>query len=368
MVTAAWADVAAASGLALIHVSEAHLTAATFHRLRGEMVQGTRPRGSPGAVPWLHGARNDVAVVVRAIVLQQVGEARHHEPTHLSAIAEIDPPLFAGLRLASRELIPFHGLAHGTKSTGQRELDGRFTMMAFDGPRAAEVLLGRASLVEDLVRASRAFGVVVKDSSVELMVQGQTPTVERVQALVATATLLARELSRRAREITQSAMEIQARSAWHRLAVSLGLSVDPLRWHLLGRLADVDVSAMLEGSPPAVFVTFRARFRTRLACPFFLRCGFSKAAAHRTGYPELDRLLVLETQAKEQVRGLLASPELRALLAAEAAAANLMVDDTEIVLGRGGFATTREIRERLHALVAIVDALTPRPPAAGPFR
>jgi hypothetical protein len=278
----------------------------------------------------------------------------------------------------SRDLVMFYGAAHGPSLLGHPALDATFITHGFDHARVSEIFVpnGRPDrLGEDVAQAGRSCSIVVKDSSVEAIAIGSSPVISRIDGLVDIATTLAKELSARARGLTHTPLEVAARSSWERLAARLGLSVDPLRWHLFGRLGDVEVSAMLEGSPPAVFTTFRARFRSRLACRMFLRRGYRTRAVvgfwsdgDPPGFPELDGVLVLTAPDREQARGLLASPKLRELLASEAKTSNLVLDDCEIVLGRGGFAATREIAERLEALVAIVDLMTPPLPAAGPFR
>jgi len=361
-------------------VSETNVVGATFSGLRREMKQALCGPGTPGVARWMHGARNDVSIIVRPLALYPPGSPGGKVHTHTTAIAEIDPPLFAGLRLFSRDLISFYGYAHGATPSGHPSIDASFITVAFDEGRVRELFLPHGlpdRLGEAVLQASRACSIVVKDSSVEAIAVGphaRLPVVD-VDTLVDIASSIAKELSSRSLRLTHTPLEVTARSAWERLAVRLGLSVDPLRWHIFGRLGDVEVSAMLDGSPPAVSTTFRARFRQRLPCPMFLRRGYRTKAVvgywsdgAAPGYPELDSLLVLASPHREQARSLLESPRLRELLAAEARTSNLVLDDCEIVLGRGGFAATREIAERFEALVAIVDLMTPPLPTAGPFR
>jgi hypothetical protein len=123
---------------------------------------------------------------------------------------------------------------------------------------------------------------------------------------------------------------------------------------------------MLDGSPPAVSTTFRARFRSRLAYGLLLRRDFREKAS--SGFPELDRLFALKANDLASARGLFADPEVRRRLVEEAETSNLVLDEHEIVLARGGFASPREIARRLESLVAIVDRMSPAAPTAGPFR
>jgi hypothetical protein len=377
VVDEAWDEVARAVGLTLAHVADAHVTGTTFEALRREMKQGRAAAGAPGTTPWLHGERRDVAVIVRPLTLGATPAARSAGPTHIAAVAQIDPPLFAGLRMYSRDLVALFGVAQGDVPTGHPALDPWFLTFAFDPARVRELLLPGGlpdGLGEAISHARFQCSVLVKDSAVEAIgagASGASRATARIDGLVDIATRLAREISTRARTLRQTPLEQKARDAWQHLAATLGLSVDPLRWHIFGRLRDVDVSVTLEGSPPAVSTSFRARLRSRLPVPLFLRRGFREnawSAPPPMGFPELDALLVLQTADHERARAVLADPSLRALLVEEATTSNLVLDDRAVVLGRGGFASTREIAHRLEALVAIVDRLTPPLPAAGPFR
>jgi hypothetical protein len=375
----AWIDVARSLRMELAHVADANVTATSFQTLRREMARGTCVRPSYLTSPWMQGQRNDVAVVTRVVAMRHAGTTEKPQgPTHSAAIAEIDPPLFAGLRMFSRDLVAYFGVSTAAEATGHPSLDTRFLTYAFDLRRVREVLLPRGypdRLGEGIAQASNSCSLVVKDSSVEALALGASADVARFDGLIDIATSIAREVSQRARWVEHQPLEIQAREAWQKLAATLGLSVDPLRWHIYGAIDGVDVSVTLDGSPPGVSTLFRARFRSPLACSLLLRSGYrdtnilGRAADQGSpGFPELDPLLVLHTAHLPQARALLAEPALRQMIATEARSSNLVLDEREITLGRGGFASTREIKRRLEALVAIVDRLTPGIRAAGPFR
>lgn len=363
-----WNEVARAAGLQVAHVVPELVTGTTFHSLRREMAHATSSP-SHATSPWLHGVRRDVAVIVHTTPMRQVGTPAPIEATHTSAIAEIDPPLFAGLRLFSRGLIAFFGAPAKAELTAHPSLDTRFVATAFDMQRVQEILLPQGlpdRLGEAIAQADRWSSLVFKDSMVEAIGLGATPNRERVESLVDIATSLAREISARARNVRQSPLEISGRESWRKVAAALGLSIDPLRWHMFGTLGGVQVSAMLDGSPPAVSMTFRARFRTRLAYGLLLRRDFR--AKGDSGFADLDRVFALQANDQVRARGLFADPRLRRRLVGEAETSNVVLDEHEVVLGRGGFASPGEISRRLESLVAVVDAMTPGVRAAGPFR
>ncbi len=376
-----WNEVARSLRLTLAHVAETHITGTTFQTLRREMTQGLFHARADGTGPWMHGRRHDVEVITRVVPMRHARAARKLDaPTHSVAIAEIDPPLFAGLRMLSRDLVVYFGVASNADLglTGHPSLDTRFLTYAFDHARVREVLLPYGQpdrLGEVIAHASDSCSLILKDSTVEAMSLGATPDVARFDGLVDIATSIARELSARARWVHHHPLEVEAREAWQKLAASLGLSVDPLRWRIYGVLHGVDVSVTLDGSPPGVSTLFRARFRTPLPCRMVLRSEirarnlFGRVSAESaTGYPELDGALALHTRHLAQARAALGDASARSMLATEASSSNLVLDDREITIGRGGFASTREIKQRLQALVAIVDRITPGLPAAGPFR
>ena len=364
-----WNEVARATSLTLAHVVPELVTGTTFHSLRREMAHAATSPHSYATSPWLHGARREVAVIVHASAMRQVGGPPTSEPTHTSAIAEIDPPLFAGLRLFSRGLIAFFGAPARPTLTGHPSLDTRFVATALDMQRVQEILLPRGlpdRLGEAIAQAERWSSLVIKDSMVQAIGLGATPYRERIESLVDIATSLAREISARARNLRQSPLEVSGRESWRKVAASLGLSIDPLRWHIFGTLGGVEVSAMLDGSPPAVSTTFRARFRSRLAYGLLLRRDFRATAS--SGFPDLDKLFALEANDLPGARGLFADPELRRRIGVEADTSNVVLDEHGIVVARGGFASPRELARRLESLVGIVDRMTPAARSAGPFR
>gem|GEM_PF-6332519 len=325
----------------------------------------------------LRGARHGASVVVKTATLSAPG-TRASEPTHLSAVAEIDPPPFAGIYFFTTDLVRFFGVLHGAAPTGHPAVDAVSIAKAYDVARVGHMLVAHGQphrVGFDMAEAASSVSLVVKDRTVEALVSGAHADEARVTFLVDVAARLARALAERAIDVPQRPEENEARLRWHDVAATLGLSFDARRWRIYGRLDDVEVGVALEGSPPAVSTTFRARFRHPLACGMHLRRGFRESVGFATwqdgkptGFPDLDGLVVFDASDQRRALSLLADPAVRAAIGAEARAGNIVMTDTDVTVGRGGFAGRTEITRRLEALRAIVERLTPRLPLAGPFR
>lgn len=288
------------------------------------------------------------------------------EPTSASAL--VDPPLFAGLFMFTARLVARFGVLHDTLQCGHPEVDRLYVMRMHDWERARDMIFASSSL---LLSYGRAADVVVKDRKVEVFGQVADRDLERA------AMEIAASISRFTTTMPPRPAEIDARARWNDLAVQLGLFFDPRRWHLYGKFDGIDVSVTLDGSPPAVSTSFRARWRLPLACGLRMRRGFRESVGFATwkdgtapGFPELDKVAVLEAEDLERARTvLLGDPAVRSAIAGIAAESNFTIDDREVVLGRGGFAGRTEIRQRLEELRFLVDKVTPPHNAgAGPFR
>lgn len=284
------------------------------------------------------------------------------------ATVMIDPPLFAGLYMYTKRLTPQFGVLHHAILCGHPDVDRMFVMRMHDRERARDMLFSVSDL---LVAAAQGFDIVVKDRSVEVI--GAVAAEEAAQ----TARALAGAISNFTRTMPPRPMEVDARARWNDLAIQLGLSFDPRRWHLYGKFEGIDVSVTIEGSPPGVSTMFRAKWRMPLACGLAMRRGFRESVGFTTwkdgtapGFPELDKIAVLEAQDLERARTvLLGDQAVRSAIAGIAAEANFTIDDREIAVGRGGFAGRTEIRQRLEELRFVVDKVTPPlGSGAGPFR
>lgn len=286
------------------------------------------------------------------------------------AEAAIDPPLFAGLYMYTKRLTPQFGVLYGALPCGHGDVDRMFVMRMHDWERARDLLFEVSQL---LVTASQSFDIVVKDRTVEVIggSSGQLPEVTH------TALQIARAISAFTNRMEPRPAEVDARARWNDLAIQLGLSFDPRRWLLYGKFEGIDVSVTIEGSPPSVSTMCRAKWRMPLACGVVMRRGFRESVGFTTwkdgtapGFPELDKVAVLEARDLERARTvLLGDQAVRSAIAGIAAEANFTIDDREIAVGRGGFAGRTEIRQRLEELRFVVDKVTPPlTSGAGPFR
>lgn len=292
------------------------------------------------------------------------------------ATAAIDPPLFAGLYMSSRSLIGRFGTLHETSLSGHADVDRVFVLKAFDVARVTEMVhAGGGEIARALVLAdSECGGIVVKDRVVEVHPVVATDDADDVTR--ALAARVAKAIGRFTSGMAARPAEIDGRARWNDLAVQLGLSFDPRRWHIFGKHEGIEVSVKIDGSPPAVSTICRARWRMPLACGMVLRRGFRESVGFTSwsdgkppGFPELDKVTVMQARDPERARALLGDAAVRSAVAALAAAGNVWLDDVEIGIGRGGFAGRTEIRQRLDELCRIVDRITPAlSSGAGPFR
>jgi len=282
------------------------------------------------------------------------------------SVAAIDPPLFAGLYMFPMRMVARFGVLHHAQQTGHPEIDRVYVMKMHDLPRVRSMFY-TFGIGDLLAERGHQFDLVIKDRTVELVdVDDDAVPKELAQAI-----------SRFTDVMEPNAAEINARARWNDLAIQLGLSFDPRRWHLYGKFDGIDVSVAIEGSPPAVSTSFRARWRLPLACGVKMRRGFRESVGFATwkdgaapGFPELDKIAVIEADDLERARQvLLGDPAVRSTIAGIAAESNFTIDDREVVLGRGGFAGRTEIRQRLEELRFLVDKVSPPHNAgAGPFR
>lgn len=303
------------------------------------------------------------------------------------ATAAIDPPLFAGLFMFSTALVPVFGVLHGAEYfTRHPDVNRAFVLKAFDLERVNELFSSPVvpgGLARALVEASMVSPLVIKDRTVDvygpLALLGNTGTGEEDaapdEATIERSKSIAGALSRFAETMQPRPAEIEGRARWSDLAAQLGLSFDPRRWHLFGNFDGIEVSVSLEGSPPGVSTSFRARWRRPLACGIVLRRGFRQRVGFTTwkdgdppGFPELDAVTVMDARDPERARAILADQPVRSAIAGIAAEANFVLDDRAITVGRGGFAGRTEIRQRLEELRWLVDRVTPAMGGGSPFR
>jgi len=191
------------------------------------------------------------------------------------------------------------------------------------------------------------------------------------------ATTIARELSARSSLLPDRPGEAPARSRWAELVASRGLAFDPHRWHAFGRVSGVAVEVLLESAADGVHTTVRAMFRASLGCGLYVKRGhrpplfgiFWRAEGLELGYEDWDRVFRVEAFDAVRARETLRDATARASLIHLARdASDLVVNDAEILVAAEGLVAPGRLGEMIDGLVAVVDALTPPLPTAGPFR
>jgi len=328
------------------------------------------PPISTRAVTWYLGEHEGVAIVVRPTILS---------PTAIfsTVVAEIDPPLFAGLRVYPRGLIPFFG-AHPDIRISRPAFDRKFVVQSFDERRVALLLGDEAAhpLLNTLVAELKEWPVV-RDRFIELFdsadLDPASDNGQRLAERIAKAAALARLISARSNDLPERAEEGAARESWAHCALTAALSFDRRRWRMWGQLNGLDVEVSLGGAPPSVVTTLRVAFRYPLACGLYMRRGvYVKTGlferSKKPGYKELDSILLIDERDTEKRKALLADAALRKKIADEANRSNLVITDRAITTTHATFINGHDILARLNALGEIAQRLAPPQTTMGPFR
>jgi hypothetical protein len=362
--TPEWQRVGEQLGLRPVRVRDAtSISLWSFVSFRQELTD-------PPAIPtrmstWYVGHRDGVALLVRPMLLSPTA-------VFTAVVAEIDPPLFAGLRLYSRELIPYFG-ALPDLLTGDARFDRRFVVQSFDPPRLGAILRPDPAMTETLLEMTGWGPVIVRDWFVEILASSLEPIPERLDHQLQAGAALATMVSARASALPERTEEAAARESWASYAGQIPLSFDRRRWRMWGSLHGLEVEALLGGSPPSVITTLRVAFARPLDCGLYVRRGFyvGRGFFNRRitpGYPELDSLLVIDAQNVARRKELFADAELRSRIGEQATSASLVITDSAITLTRATLLPAHEIATRLEALVEIAHRLAPAPRRHGPFR
>ena len=117
-------------GLTPVRVTDPGTSPWSFEWLRHEIAEPAAY--AVRTATWLTGERNGAAVVVRPVTLPG-------DNPYIAVVAEIDPPVFAGLHLVSQTLFePFRFQPQGT-ALGSEPVDRAFSARAHDPIRAVRL-------------------------------------------------------------------------------------------------------------------------------------------------------------------------------------------------------------------------------------
>lgn len=385
-----WSLLARDLGLPIAMVSERSMVGWSFASVRRELAEPAMPE--PKETPWLHGERGGISVIAAPVWLaswRPTGERYDGTPfgrtalpsPYSLAMAEIDPPLFAGVRMVNRDSTRFGPpVPEALVRFDDPVLDTKFWTYAFDPERLRRVF-ARQHAADDFAQAvAAATGnaiVSIQDGVVEVMTPGHGYQPARLQAQLEVATTIARELSARSSLLPERPGEGPAKAKWAALMASRGLAFDAHRWHAFGRVSGVAVEVLLESAADGVHTTVRAMFRASLGCGLYVKRGhrpplfgiFWRAEGLELGHEDWDRMFRVEAFDAVRARTLLNADGVRTSLVHLARdASDVVVNDAEVLVATVGVADPARLGELIDGLVAVVEHLTPALPSAGPFR
>lgn len=352
-------------GLRSIRVTDPGTGPWGFDWLRRELAEP--PAFATHVASWLFGERDGVAIVVRPVSLP--GDA---ENPCTAIVAEIDPPLFTGLRMFSRSLAQPFRFESPTFVLGVPMIDRPFVVRVHDKDRALR-LFARGGVNDNfawsLGDAGTKKNLLIDDRTVASYVIGRVPSEAHVEEDLEVVSYYARHFAERVPSLPERPEEHEARESWARAAAGWSLVFDPARWKISGEHEGRRIDVTLEGIPPSVATIVRVSFRLPLGVGLFVRSGLrDKKMASRSGHSDLDEHLLYDARDGVKAQQAIADPAVRSALAEEARIANVTMTDRGITSARGGFLRGREVSARIEALSAIVDRITPQLRTAGPFR
>lgn len=387
---ALWVQMARDLGLQTAMVSDGSMVGWSFASVRRELAEPAMPE--PKTTPWLHGERAGISVIAAPVWL--ASWTHIHQPydgtlmdtamppaPYTLAMAEIDPPLFAGVRMVNRDSTRFGPpVAEALVRFGDPTLDTKLWTYAFDVDRLHRIFAPRHAgddFVQAIATAATLAIVSIQDGVVEVMTPGHGYAPGRLEGQLEIATTIARELSARSAALPERTGEGPAKSGWAKEVAARGLGFDPHRWHAFGRVGGVAVEVLLESAADGVHTTVRAMFRASLACGVYVKRGrrpplfgiFWRAEGLELGDADWDRVFRVEAFDAVRVRELLKQARLRAsLLDLARDASDLVLNDAEVLVAAEGVVPPARLGKMIDGVVAVVDALTPPLPSAGPFR
>ena len=385
-----WTELGRALGLSPAVVSETSMLGWSFASFRRELAEPVTP--DPKMKPWLHGTWKDVATLVRSAPMElppvyipaYVKTLDHifppkRETLFTMAVAEICPPLFAGVRMSTsgsyRFGPPLHDALVRLEPAG---LNRVFWTYASNAPRLRRLLERRGpadDFPELLAAAAERVRMAIQDGVVEVFLQGRVSDARVVSGELDVAVAIAKELSRRSLELAEEPAVTKSKSAWAEVVASRGLQFDPVSWHGFGRVNGAPVEILLEPTEAFVRTTVRTLFPAPLGAglqvapstssPFFGL--YARSPPVVIGEPKFDSRFAVAALDTARARGILGDAVRARMLNAVEGSAHLLMNDAEVLLALERCAAPHELGRLIDDALAIVAA-TASTRASPPYR
>jgi hypothetical protein len=303
-------------------------TVAAIHKRLGPPGQGGHPD-----TWWMYGKRREIEFVVGGrteVERDSEGGTRTRHFTH--CIAEIDPPLWIGLRalLDKGGLISqlFQTNAPQYAAWDPHRLQQLFAYRANDGYDPHEVL---ATAYESGLRAE------VDDTSVRFTASAHVTDAPSIGSAIDGATLIAARLRAARARLGPAQWEIDAALAWGLCAGRHGLAFDKERFRASGLIEGSRADLRLLGGANPM-TRFRLRYPQPLACTVRVTVGPPPSWLGQLlgvqdielGDPAFDPLFVVKGQPEPAVRQLLGAHARAALVALASRGADVVLEQTRM--------------------------------------
>ncbi|CAN5923901.1 hypothetical protein BH11MYX4_BH11MYX4_45420 [soil metagenome] len=386
-----WVELGRQLKLSAAVVSESSMLGWSFASFRRELAEPVTP--DPKATPWLHGTWNGVATLVRVARMELPPlevSAFHKTFDHIwppkregmftMAVAEIAPPLFAGVRMATFNTWRFGKPQH--ESFVRLEpvrLHRAFWSYASNLPRLRRILDPRGptdDFPDLLAAAAERVCIAIQDGVVEVFLPGRVTDAGLVSRELDLAVTIAKELARRSAELPEEPAVARAKSAWADVIASRGLQFDPACWHGFGRVDGTPVEILLEPMETYVRTTVRAAFPAPLGAALqvarqtntsFLGL-FAQSPPASTGEPQFDSTFAVAALDAPRARGILGEAVRARMLSAVSGSTHLLMNDAEVLLTEPRCSAPNELAKLIDDAVAIVAATTVAHRQTPPYR
>lgn len=384
-----WAELGRALGLSPAVVSEGSMLGWSFASFRREIGEPVTP--DPKTTPWLHGTWKGTGVIVRVARLA-LAPLIVDFPTMLDrmmpstreglftmVVAEITPPLFAGVRMATFGSYRFGPPVHEMLvRIPPPRLHRAFLSYAANVPRFQRLFDQHDpsdDFPEVLAAAAERLPITIQDGVVEVFLTGRVTDAGFVSGGLDVAAAIAKELSRRASALPEEPAVTKSKSAWAEVLASRGLQFDPAHWHGFGRVNGAPVEVLLEPTESFVRTTVRALFPAPLGAALDVAHVASSSFIGRlapapgvaTGDVAFDASFSVGALDEARARAVLGEAVRGLLSQAIRGGAHLLMNDAEVLLAKEQCVAPRELGQLIDDALAIVAAVSGTRPAP-PYR